>query len=94
LKVLQGIWIGRNLAENRRASRNAAIEHGMWYARSPAVIHSPVVQTLVWMRVPGDVVFGAGAVTLAIFAARLVIGGLKPRPAAEPVTEPAALPAE
>lgn len=72
----------------------ASIEHGMWYARSPAVLHSPLVQTLVWMRVPGDVVFGAGAVTLAIFAARLVIGGLKPRPVVDAPAEPAVLPAE
>ncbi|MGE5501611.1 MAG: nitric-oxide reductase large subunit [Ignavibacteriales bacterium] len=53
----------------------ASIEHGYWYARSPEVIHSPVMQTLVWMRVPGDIVFGAGAFTLAIFAGRLMIGG-------------------
>ena len=72
----------------------ASIEHGVWFARSPAVLHSPLVQNLVWMRVPGDVVFGAGAVTLAIFAARLVIGGLKPRLETEPVAEPAVLPAE
>jgi nitric oxide reductase subunit B len=58
------------------------------------VLHSPLVQTLVWMRVPGDVVFGAGAVTLAVFAARLVIAGLKPRPVAHPSAEPAILPAE
>lgn len=72
----------------------ASIEVGTWYGRSPAVIHSPLVETLVWMRVPGDVVFSAGAVTLAIFAAKLVIGGPKPRPLAEPVPEPAPLPAE
>ena len=52
----------------------ASIEHGMWYARSPAVIHSPLVQTLVWMRVPGDIVFAGGAFTLAAFAAKLLIG--------------------
>src|SRR5690606_19443752 len=56
----------------------ASIEHGMWYARSPAVIHSPLVEMLVWMRMPGDVLFSVGAVTLAIFAGRLVIGALKP----------------
>ncbi|MDZ4112392.1 MAG: nitric-oxide reductase large subunit [Brevundimonas sp.] len=72
----------------------ASIEHGLWYARSPAVIHSPLVETLVWMRVPGDVVFGAGAFTLAIFAARLVIGGLKPKPAIDLPAEPAVQPAE
>ena len=55
----------------------ASIEHGMWFARSPAVIHSPLVEMLVWMRMPGDVVFSAGAVTLAVFAGRLVIGSFK-----------------
>ncbi|WP_343699060.1 nitric-oxide reductase large subunit [Caulobacter sp.] len=52
----------------------ASIEHGMWFARSPEVIHSPLVQTLVWMRVPGDIVFAGGAFTLAAFAAKLLIG--------------------
>src|SRR5690606_1780551 len=51
----------------------ASIEHGLWYARSPEVIHSPLIELLVWMRVPGDVVFSIGAVCLAVFAARLVI---------------------
>ncbi|HYE42557.1 MAG TPA: cbb3-type cytochrome c oxidase subunit I, partial [Caulobacteraceae bacterium] len=57
----------------------ASIEHGMWFARSPEVIHSPIVETLVWMRVPGDILFGMGAFTLAAFAAKLVIGSMKPR---------------
>lgn len=68
----------------------ASIEHGMWFARSPEVIHSPLVEALVWMRVPGDIVFGVGAFTLAAFAARLVFAARKPREA----SEPAALPAE
>jgi len=52
----------------------ASIEHGLWFARSPAVIHSPLVQTLVWMRVPGDIIFAFGALTLAVFAGKLVMG--------------------
>jgi nitric oxide reductase subunit B len=67
----------------------ASIEHGMWYARSPAVIHSPLVELLVWMRVPGDVVFSVGAFSLAIFAARLVIAVRKPRVGAKPAVLPA-----
>jgi nitric oxide reductase subunit B len=66
----------------------ASIEHGLWFARSPAVIHSPLVQTLVWMRVPGDVVFAGGALTLAVFAAKLVLGIR--RPAAKKATTPVA----
>ena len=75
----------------------ASIEHGTWYARSPAVIHSPLVETLVWMRMPGDVMFSIGALTLAIFAGRLVIGSFKPalvEPEVSPDAVRAPLPAE
>jgi nitric oxide reductase subunit B len=30
------------------------------------------METLVWLRVPGDVVFAAGAVLLAVYAASLL----------------------
>ncbi len=69
----------------------ASIEHGMWFARSPAVIHSPLVQALVWMRVPGDIVFAGGAFTLAAFAAKLLIGS---RRSPTPQPKEAAVPAE
>ncbi|MCE9677672.1 nitric-oxide reductase large subunit [Shewanella sp. AS1] len=45
----------------------AVIEHGYWFARSPEVIHSPLVETLVWMRVPGDVIFSFGGLFLGAF---------------------------
>ena len=35
------------------------------------------METLVWMRVPGDVVFAVGTVFLAWFAIRLLTGGKK-----------------
>jgi nitric oxide reductase subunit B len=35
----------------------ASVSHGLWYARSPEIIHSPVMEALVWLRVPGDLVF-------------------------------------
>ena len=50
----------------------ASITQGLWFARSPAVIHSPVMETLVWMRVPGDIVFAAGSVCLAVYACFLL----------------------
>ncbi len=50
----------------------ASIEHGLWYARSAEIIHSPVMETLVWMRVPGDIVFAVGVGFLALFALRLL----------------------
>jgi len=52
----------------------ASISKGMWYARSPELVHSKFMETLVWMRVPGDVVFACGIVCLALFALRLLIG--------------------
>ena len=40
------------------------------YARSAEVIHGPVMQALVWARVPGDVVFAVGVLAFAAFVAR------------------------
>lgn len=45
----------------------AVLENGYWFARSPEVIHSPLVETLVWMRMPGDILFGAGGILMGIF---------------------------
>ncbi len=50
----------------------AAISRGIWYARSPEIVHSRVMETLVWLRVPGDIVFALGGLLLAVYAARLL----------------------
>jgi nitric oxide reductase subunit B len=50
----------------------ASITQGLWYARSPEVIHSGVMEALVWLRVPGDVVFAAGSALLAVYAWKLL----------------------
>jgi nitric oxide reductase subunit B len=50
---------------------NAAIEHGYWYARSADLMQKPIIQTLVWMRMPGDIIFSVGAVSIAWFVLRL-----------------------
>lgn len=50
----------------------ASITEGMWFARSPEVIHSVVMETLVWLRVPGDIVFTCGTGFLTLFALRLL----------------------
>ncbi|HEY8519836.1 MAG TPA: nitric-oxide reductase large subunit [Gammaproteobacteria bacterium] len=49
----------------------AAIDNGYWYARSEQFMQQPIVELLVWLRVPGDVVFAAGAVMFAWFVVRL-----------------------
>ncbi len=50
----------------------ASIDKGMWFARSPAIVHSKIMETLVWLRVPGDMVFAVGAVLLALYAIKLL----------------------
>ncbi len=54
----------------------AAIDQGYWYARSAEFMQQPIVDLLVWMRVPGDTIFAVGALLLAWFIASL---WLRPR---------------
>jgi nitric oxide reductase subunit B len=60
----------------------ASITRGLWYARSPEIIHSGVMETLVWLRVPGDILFAIGAGFLGLYALRLLGGGKGREPAA------------
>jgi nitric oxide reductase subunit B len=62
----------------------AAIDHGYWYARSAELMQQPIIQLLVWMRVPGDTIFSVGALSLAWFVLRLWIA---PKRAAVAVPE-------
>ena len=55
----------------------AAIDHGYWFARSADFMQQPVIEMLVWMRVPGDTIFSVGAVSIAWFVARLWIAPKK-----------------
>ena len=48
----------------------AALENGYWYARSAEFMGKPIIDVLVWMRMPGDVIFSVGAVLLAWFVLR------------------------
>lgn len=49
----------------------ATLEHGYHYARSAEFMQRPIVDLLIWMRVPGDTIFSVGAVALAWFVLRL-----------------------
>ncbi len=51
----------------------AALEHGYAYARSAEFMQQPVIEMLVWMRVPGDIIFSIGALALCWFVLRLWI---------------------
>jgi len=52
----------------------ASVEQGYWYARSSEFMQTDLMQTLRWMRVPGDTVFFLGAVALVVFVAGLKTG--------------------
>ena len=56
------------------------------YARSAEVIHSPVMEALVWARVPGDIVFSIGVFAFAAFMAQAL---LTPKPRLVPIAVPA-----
>jgi nitric oxide reductase subunit B len=66
----------------------AVLSHGYWFGRSAAFVHDPVVELLVWLRVPGDTIFSVGALLLAWFVLRLWIA---PRENAPAIIENAAL---
>jgi nitric oxide reductase subunit B len=55
----------------------ASVEHGYAYARSAEFIHSPIMQALVWARVPGDVVFSVGVFAFAWFMFRAFVPGIR-----------------
>jgi len=63
----------------------AAINHGYWYARSAEFMQQPLVELLIWMRVPGDTVFSIGALALTYFVIRLWI---KPQREEEEAPQP------
>ena len=52
----------------------AAIEHGTWWARSAEFLQTPLMQTLRWLRAPGDTVFAVGIVAIAWFVIGLKTG--------------------
>jgi nitric oxide reductase subunit B len=49
----------------------AVLDQGYWYARSAEFLEQPVVHLLVWLRMPGDLLFAAGGLLMALFVARL-----------------------
>ncbi|MBI2739026.1 MAG: nitric-oxide reductase large subunit [Rhodospirillales bacterium] len=67
----------------------AAIDDGYWYARSAEFMQQPIVDLLVWLRMPGDIIFSIGALALALFVIGLWVFprrlGERPREAAEPM---------
>ncbi len=50
-----------------------SIQHGIWWARSPAVTASDFIHAATWMRIGPDIVFLSGAFALFIFVVRAIV---------------------
>jgi nitric oxide reductase subunit B len=61
----------------------ASVDQGYWYARSTDFLHTPLMQTLRWMRVPGDSIFALGELAMVWF-----VFALRRTKRIEPVGEP------
>ena len=62
----------------------ASINEGYWFARSAEFMGRPIIDVLVWMRTPGDVIFACGALLIGLFVASL---WLSPGRRREPATD-------
>ena len=52
----------------------AAVERGTWWARSAEFLQTPLMDTLRWLRGPGDLVFSVGVLAMAYFVFGLRTG--------------------
>jgi nitric oxide reductase subunit B len=52
----------------------ASVQYGTWYARSPEFLQTGLMNTLRWLRVPGDTLFAIGALILGWFVLGLWTG--------------------
>ncbi|MCC7124288.1 MAG: cbb3-type cytochrome c oxidase subunit I, partial [Acidobacteria bacterium] len=52
----------------------ASVEHGLWFARSADFLQQPLIETLRWMRMIGDVLFLIGVAAFAWFMGGLLTG--------------------
>jgi nitric oxide reductase subunit B len=52
----------------------ATVEHGTWYARSAEFLQTPTMNTLRWLRVPGDTLFAIGVLAMGWFKLGLLTG--------------------
>jgi nitric oxide reductase subunit B len=68
----------------------AAVSQGFWYARSAEFLQQPLMQTLVWLRMPGDILFSVGVLMLVAFVGKLWLGrGRREEAPVPPAAQPA-----
>ncbi len=52
----------------------ASIKEGYWYARSAEFMQTDLMETLRWLRVPGDILLAVGELLIVIFIIGLKTG--------------------
>ena len=52
----------------------ASVKYGMWYARSEEFLQLPILETLRWLRAPGDTIFAVGILAVGWFVVGLSTG--------------------
>jgi len=67
----------------------ASVRHGYWFSRSGEFLGQGLMQTLRWMRIPGDTLFAIGAIAFVVFVFGLGFGySLKGESPAEAAARP------
>lgn len=52
----------------------ASMTEGLWYARSSEFLYTPALTVIRWLRTPGDIIFGLGALSIGLFMVGLLTG--------------------
>lgn len=52
----------------------ASLTEGLWWARSDEFLYTPALTFIRWLRVPGDIIFGLGALAIGVFMVGLLTG--------------------
>jgi nitric oxide reductase subunit B len=68
------LMVGLSLLPIGLLQAHASATEGLWYARSADFLQLPLLESLRWMRVAGDVVFLSGVAALAWFVIGLWTG--------------------
>jgi len=66
----------------------ASVDTGMWYARSEEFMQTPLLETLRWLRAPGDTLFALGILAVGWFVVGLSTGWSLKGPRDDVVAQP------
>ena len=71
LNIGLGLMVFLSLLPQGLAQAYTSFAKGYWFARTAEFLHAEWMETLVWLRVPADIIFGAGALLLIVFMLQL-----------------------